>query len=40
MRVSYVVALALAFVAPLASLATCFAVAAYFLLPDRAEKLT
>jgi hypothetical protein len=33
------VALALAFVVPLASLILCFAVAAYYLLPDRADAL-
>jgi uncharacterized membrane protein len=37
---SYAVAVALAFVLPAASLALCFLVAAYFLLPDRAERLT
>jgi uncharacterized membrane protein len=33
---SYVVAVALAFVVPAVSLAVCFLVAAYYLLPDRA----
>jgi uncharacterized membrane protein len=37
---SYAVAVALAFVVPAASLAVCFFVAAYFLLPDRAERLS
>jgi uncharacterized membrane protein len=36
---SYAVAVALAFVVPAASLAVCFLVAAYFLLPDRAERV-
>jgi uncharacterized membrane protein len=37
---SYALAVAVAFVLPAASLALCFLVAAYFLLPDRAERLT
>jgi uncharacterized membrane protein len=37
---TYAVAVALAFVMPAASLALCFLVAAYYLLPDRAEQLT
>jgi hypothetical protein len=36
----YVVALLLAFVAPIASLALNFAIALYYLLPDRASRLT
>jgi uncharacterized membrane protein len=36
----YAIAVALAFVLPAASLALCFLVAAYYLLPDRAERLT
>ena len=35
----YTLAVAVAFVLPAASLALCFCVAAYFLLPDRAERL-
>jgi uncharacterized membrane protein len=37
---SYAIALALAFVVPTVSLAISFLVAAYFLLPDRAEQVT
>ena len=37
---AYSVAVVLAFVLPAASLALCFLVAAFFLLPDRAERLT
>jgi uncharacterized membrane protein len=37
---TYAVAAALAFVLPAASLTLCFLVAAYFLLPDRAEDVT
>jgi len=36
----YTLAVAVAFVLPAASLALCFCVAAYFLLPDRADRLT
>jgi uncharacterized membrane protein len=37
---TYAVAAAVAFVLPAAGLALCFLVAAYFLLPDRAEDVT
>jgi uncharacterized membrane protein len=37
---SYAIAVALAFVVPAVSLAVCFFVAAYFLLPDRAEQMS
>jgi uncharacterized membrane protein len=37
---AYVAAVAFAFVVPAVSIVLCFAVAAFFLLPDRAEQLT
>jgi hypothetical protein len=36
----YAIAVPLGFVAPGVSVALCFSVAAYFLLPDRAQELT